>query len=219
MNNDRATPDADDQDLTRLFDAQEERVPQALDDLILTAAKEAVAAPAVTGQKRRSQVIRSGLAVAATLLLGITLTPLLLQSPESVLDRAVPTEPMLKVVERPVSISAESSLQVLQNSESDAANSIVQDETTTFISRSLLPPNQASNGTAMMTSSASARQQRVIDAEEYRRSPISWEEQIRTLMNENQLARARTEYHLFRKSYPYFSPGFAPDFTQDAKPE
>ncbi len=219
MNKDKTTPDAEDQDLTRLFDAQQEQVPEALDKLILTAAKEAVAEPAVTGQKRRGTAIKSWFAVAATLLLGITLTPLLLQAPESALDRTASTGSTLKAVESSVSMTAESSLHVPQNSESDAADSIARDEASRSISRSLLPAIQAPSGTAVMTSNALARQKRVIEAEEYRRSPMSWVGQIRTLIKEKQLARARTEYELFRKSYPKFAPDFAPDFTLGAKPE
>ncbi len=198
MNNDRPTPDADDQDLTRLFDAQPDRVPEALDTLILTAAKEAVADPAVTGPKRRGTAIKSWFAVAATLLLGITLTPLLLQTPESALDRPASTGSTLEAVATSVSMT---------------------DEAARSISRSLLPDIQAPSGTAGMTSSALAQQKRVTEAEEYRRSPISWMEQIRTLMKKKQLARARSEYDLFRKRYPKYAPDFAPDFSLGAKPE
>ncbi len=215
MNNDKTTPAADDQDLTRLFDAQQDRVPEALDRFILTAAKDAVAEPSATVQKRRGTVIKSWFAVAATLLLGITITPLLLQAPESALDRTASTGSTLKAVEESVSMTAEPAARVMQHSETDVMDSAEREEAPMSMTSPVMPAIQSQSRKAAISSSSVAQEKRVSEPEDYRRSPKNWLEQIRVLMKEGQPAMARTEYDLFRKAFP----DYAPDFTLNSAPK
>ena len=215
MNNDTTTPDADDKDLTRLFNTQQDRVPEALDSLILAAAKEAVAQPAVTDRKRRGTVIKSWFAVAATLLLGISVTPLLLQAPESALDRTASTGSTLKAVEESVSMTAEPSVRQMRNSESNAADSAAQNEAPMLITSPVMPAIQTQSRKAIISSSSDAQEKRVSETEDYRLSAKNWLEHIRVLIKEEQPAKARSEYDLFRKAFP----DYAPDFALDSAPE
>lgn len=215
MNNDKTTPDSDDQDLTRLFDAQRDQAPETLDRFILTAAKQAVAEPSNTVQKRRGTTIKSWFAVAATLLLGITITPLLLQAPESALEHTTSSGSTLHAVEESISMTAEPSIREMQNSESDGADSVAQDEVPMSMTSPVMPAIQTQSRKAAISNSSVAQEKRFSEAEEYRRSAKNWLEQIRVLMKDGQPARARTEYDLFRKAFP----DYAPDFTLDSAPK
>ena len=208
MNNNKTTPDADDQDLTRLFDARQDRVPEALDTLILAAAKEAVAEPVATVRKPRGTAIKGWFAVAATLLLGITITPMLLQAPESALDR---TGSSLKAVEESVSMTAEPAARVMQDSESDVMDSAAREAAPMSLASPVMPAIQTQSRKAAISSSSVAQEKRVSEVEDYRRSAKNWLEHIHVLIDEGQSARAQTEYDLFRKAFP----DYAPDFTLD----
>ncbi len=211
MNNDKITPDADDQDLTRLFDTQQDRVPEALDRFILAAAKDAVAKPSATVQKRRGKVIKGWFAIAATLLLGITITPMLLQAPESALEHTTSSGSTLQAVEESVSMTAEPNARMMQDSESDSADSVAQDEAPMSMTSPMMPAIQAQSRKAAISSSSAAQEKRVSEVEDYRRSAKNWLEHIHVLIDEGQSARAQTEYDLFRKAFP----DYAPDFTLD----
>ena len=211
MNNDKTTPDADDQDLTRLFDARQDRVPEALDTLILAAAKEAVSEPVATLRKPRGTAIKGWFAVAATLLLGITITPMLLQAPESALDRTASTGSSLKAVEESVSMTAEPAAHLMQDSESDVMDSAAREAAPMSLASPLMPAIQTQSRKAAISSSSVAREKRVSEVEDYRRSAKNWLEHIHVLIDEGQSARAQTEYDLFRKAFP----DYAPEFTLD----
>ncbi len=215
MNNDKTTADSDDQDLTRLFDAQQDRVPEALDRFILAAAKDAVEEASTTVQKRRGTAIKSWFAVAATLLLGITVTPLLLQAPESALDRTASTGSTLKAVEESVSMTAEQPVRQMRDSESDTADSAAQNESPMSITSPVMPAIKAQSRTTVTRSGSLGKEKRVTGDEDYRRSAKNWLAHIRVLIKEEQPVKARTEYDLFRKTFP----DYAPDFTLDSAPK
>lgn len=215
MNNDKATPGTGDQDLTRLFDAQQEAVPEALDTLILTAAKDAVAEPAVTVQPRGGIPVRGWFAVAATLLLGFTLVPLLLQDPESSLDAPQSSGSTREALKESVSMKTEPAVRVMLDSESDTMDSAVWEETSLLVNSPVTPAIQTPGRRSVTNSGTRMQGKRIIDDEDYRRSPKNWLAQIRVLIEDQQPTRARTEYDLFRKAFP----DYAPDFTLETAPD
>lgn len=86
----RPTKEPDDQDIAALFEAQSTEPPESLDKVVLAAAKDSVAEPSKQVSAPTAQPLGQSkhrwFALAATIVVGVSVAPLLLKSPESSLD-------------------------------------------------------------------------------------------------------------------------------------
>lgn len=115
-------PDDDDQDLAALFNAEDKSPPELLSARILAAAHEAVSADnagndaPVKADEANSTVTRfqrwqtSGrwMAMAASVLLAVTIVPVLMRSPDSAMESDAIDSSRMKAVQESLSLSADS---------------------------------------------------------------------------------------------------------------
>lgn len=123
----RPTKEPDDHDIAALFNAQLVTAPDELDTAILAAAKQAVTdaptpdtqADAMPAIKPLSKATNRWFALAATVVIGISVTPLLLKSPETSLNAPVTA---------PVEVIAESAQLIESDNTGGAAGDLLVNE-------------------------------------------------------------------------------------------
>ncbi|MGQ7843492.1 hypothetical protein ACUNV4_03365 [Granulosicoccus sp. 3-233] len=160
---DQGLPSDDDgQDIGAMLDAGNEVVPHSLNQQILSAAREAIAnestADSVTTplptevtqlQPRRSanhrwQTRNRWIAMAASVILAVTVVPLMLRSPDSSLDNSAELASQ-KMLQRSIAISLDSAADGLEVDESQSLTSFVRES---------MPSTNPSTDSSASTSSA-----------------------------------------------------------------
>jgi hypothetical protein len=236
----RTTPEPDDADLTRLFAAQTDAPPATLDALILAAARDAVSDrardpvsstaandPSQRAARGPRPAIMGWFAVAATVVLGLSLAPRLLQSPGSALGEQAPAQiqgsPPAQAFEPSSAqvFSPSPSPQQAQNSQfaqrsaltgvqvsrpesavpGESREAIIQDAQARNYLRKSEAGSQAGISNTYITDEAQV-------PEDYRKSPETWMKQIRTLVKDGHQAKAEEELDAFRQVHPDHEPGF-----------
>lgn len=180
-----------DKDLAALFDRQEITVPKSIDNIILEASRQVQVdtSPPVTQFKKYSP----WLAIAAVLVLAVTLGPLLLKAPQSEMQetRELNREEIMTILNSnptpglraPASKAFPNSVPV------SIADTSLEFET---VSRSSLPSSADSTFQSPLTE----------DEFGYRKSRGTWIRKIQKLVGTKQLYKAKVEYDLFRKIHP-----------------
>jgi len=225
----RPTREPDDQDIAALFDAQSAAAPDALDARLLEAAKQAVTAASAVSESKPairplSRTSNRWFALAATVVVGISVAPLLLKSPESSLDAPMATAPLAEdnfskggaagdlLLEESDTLPVASTEAVpstadhaaLQEAESEAAGEQAVMKTTQSLSARSLSTNAA----ALRPADA----QRVLNEtgvdDNYRDDADAWIEEILRLKSVGNKLQVSVEYALFRAKHPDFKPEF-----------
>ncbi|ASJ75386.1 hypothetical protein [Granulosicoccus antarcticus] len=236
MSNDKEVASSDDRDLVELFDSQQESVPEALDKYILNAAQDAVSQTGTTDDRQTGVGIKGWFAIAATLLLGVTITPLLLQSPESALksttSRVTATadaasesafEPesatqsesrYLASADREEIVSPAADAPILESPDNQiSADSAITHEQAGIVAASpMVSAIRAPSPTAKSERGELVENRNVPDEPLYRQSAKDWIKEISRLVDDKNPDKAQTEYDLFRKVYPEYEPDFQLDY-------
>lgn len=186
-----------DKDLAALFDRQEITVPKSIDDIILEASRQVQVdpSPPVTQFKKYSPWF----AIAAVLVLAVTLGPLLLKAPQSETQelRELSPQEIMSILandtgpnlRKPAAKSFPNSVPV------SIADTSLEFEA---VSRSPLPSSADSTFPSQSNE----------DEFGYRKSRGTWLRKIQKLVLTKQLYKAKVEYDLFRKIHPTYRSGF-----------
>ena len=231
----RPDKEPNDHDIAALFDEQTVSVPDELDATILASAKQAVSEtlPAPESKpaiKLLSKTTNRWFALAATVVVGISVAPVLLKSPESSLD-APTTAPIELIAESaPLIVSddnggaagdlllqANDSAPVVKNSalitasnqtmRKKAESEAYSDEEAIRITQSHKKTNASpAASTALFTDAERALLKSA--TKNYRNTTISWINEIMQLESKGKLKEAAAEYALFREKYPDVKPHF-----------
>ena len=179
----------DDKDISTLLKQQTIRVPDSLDESILAASKSDTS---IANYKRRLLRQSPWMAVAATVVLAILVAPLMLKTPETLLE-------------------AEHSK--VQLEESTRAVNSVQAETEAAVAMDvdIMQSRKASSKPApraLISNDSTATYSMETDLSDetfaYRDTPEEWVEEINRLITEGELSSAEEEYDLFRAIHPTY---------------
>ena len=179
----------DDKDISTLLKQQTIRVPDSLDESILAASKSDTS---IANYKRRLLRQSPWMAVAATVVLAILVAPLMLKTPETLLE-------------------AEHSK--VQLEERTRAVNSVQAETEAAVAMDvdIMQSRKASSKPApraLISNDSTATYSMETDLSDetfaYRDTPEEWVEEINRLITEGELSSAEEEYDLFRAIHPTY---------------
>lgn len=174
-----------DEDINELFKGQVVKVPTALDNAILAASKSNAESKAA-----RSISPAPWLAVAATVLMAIIVTPLMLTSPDSSLqiENAEPFEQ----ADTPAPLTIQADEVPAIKSEARALKpSIVRKQSAP---RALV--SSESHEALILESDISE------ESVSYRDTPEEWINEINRLLSSDQMSQAQEEYDLFKAIHP-----------------
>ncbi len=179
----------DDKDISTLLKQQTIRVPDSLDESILAASKSDTA---IANYKRRLLRQSPWMAVAATVVLAILVAPLMLKTPETLLE-AEPSKVQLEERTRAVnSVQAETEAAVAMDVD-------------------IMQSRKASSKPApraLISNDSTATYSMETDLSDetfaYRDTPEEWVEEISRLITEGELSSAEEEYDLFRAIHPAY---------------
>jgi hypothetical protein len=239
----RPGKEPDDRDIAALFDAQPVSVPDELDNAILSAATQAITESSPIPDESKptikplSKTSNRWFALAATVVVGISVAPMLLKSPESSLD-APSTAPVemapVEIMAEPVSIIAsddnggaagdllpEVSESLPISHESVAAEVNVEalrarSESEAFSNEQVMKTKQSRTAKTASTTASTAL---ISDSEralkkngnyDYRNTANAWVKEILRLESAGNVKEASAEYALFRDNHPDFNPEFKP---------
>ena len=253
----------DDEDIASVFAAQKVDVPDDLMNSVLEEAQRQLNLDAekgtdflaahdhsthtnnVTGvtskeERAKSHSLHSRsrwLAVAATMLVAIAVTPLLLNSPDSSLNdggagtyevdsaasvatqeaEAAPDDstssPSATAVESSASAAAPS--EVPMAAEQSIATDQIQDDRAARSAPEALRQRRSDNVATSTADKTSSEFNESSGTIAYRQNADNWIEEIQRLINQNEARQAETEYRLFEKQHPDRARDFKPDFSSD----
>ena len=179
----------DDKDISTLLKQQTIRVPESLDESILAASKSDTS---IANYKQRLLRQSPWMAVAATVVLAILVAPLMLKTPETLLE-AEPSKVQLEERTRAVnSVQAETEAAVAMDVD-------------------IMQSRKASSKPApraLISNDSTATYSMETDLSDetfaYRDTPEEWVEEINRLITEGELSSAEEEYDLFRAIHPAY---------------
>lgn len=238
----RPGKEPDDHDIAALFDAQPLSLPEELDATILAAAKKVITESPSTAEskftiKPLSKTTNRWFALAATVVVGVSVAPLLLKSPESSLNApsvvssvATSSAPAEVIAEKEIAgpaplIASDDNGDdnggaagdlLLEERESLAVSdeSVTADVTAKTIQSSTarIASPAASSATSLAASSAlMSESDRTLEKTanyDYRNTPDAWVKEILRLESTGNNKQASVEYELFRDKHPDVEPEF-----------
>ncbi|MFK7855340.1 MAG: hypothetical protein AB8B79_14550 [Granulosicoccus sp.] len=242
----RPSKEPNDQDIAALFEAQAIEPPESLDNAVLAAAKESVAES--SGQMRvpkakpldkttHVKTTHRWFALAATVVVGVSVAPLLLKSPESSLDAplaSVSEEPLesaevltdISPLEQSADNGGAAGDRLLEESESvsntssslatSTRNRAIQERVELdagsdddIANASQAAPSSAAAPAGLVSTLTSSKKAfSDLSPNEYRAQPETWKNEIITLESTGDYKKASIEYALFRIQFPDFEPDF-----------
>lgn len=197
-----------DNDIAALFDTQDISVPESLDNIILTASRQVQAdSPSSTRLNKYSPLF----AIAAVLVLAVTLAPLLLQEPESIMQEVPPitSKDVTRASATPAAdvtrnkrtndtAAPEESMGTFDAQKSSLGEALILSPEHKAYTESLpnaQAPMAATSGVSTLSSTGNVAQ---------RKFAANWITKIQALLAAKKYAEARVEYDLFRKKFPSY---------------
>lgn len=241
------TPDAgrDDHDLAALFAADKNSPPAFLNKTILAAAHEAVTADDNTAPEqasvfndapspptgRRWQTSGGWMAMAASVILAVTVVPLMLRAPDSSLNPGSADLPTMQAVEESMSLTSDSDTRAPENIDADAAPAMMPEAApSTAPPTPMLPAIQLQRRSTFsdhaatedeMAGAALTKEAGIAEDEgsanpadetapdvSFRDTPQRWLAHIRQLLLDERYDDALAEYQSFRRLHPKHEPDF-----------